>query len=57
MIDHLRNGYMAKELNSFDLAKVITFFLPSNADNYLSKAARNNVVGNIGVDMVGERSM
>lgn len=57
MIDHLQNGYLAKEHDSIDLAKGIHFCLTNNTDNRLSEAAREKVVENFGMNTVGKLYM
>ena len=55
MIDHLQNGYLAKERDAIDLAKGIHFCLTNNADNNLSEAAREKVLSCFEVQIIGER--
>lgn len=55
MIDHLKNGFLAKSLVIENLAKGINYCLLNNVDGALSEAAREKVVGNFGVEAVGER--
>lgn len=46
MIDHMHNGYLAREKDSEDLAKGIQWCYSHNADNELGKAARDKVLNN-----------
>ncbi len=55
MIEHLKNGYLAQSLDIKDLAKGINFCLLNNADNGLSKAAREKVVRNFGTINVSDK--
>ena len=55
MIDHMQNGCLAQKLDIVDLAKGINYCLLNNADNGLSKAAREKVVRNFGIETVGKR--
>lgn len=55
MIDHMQNGYLAQNLDVEDLAKGINYSLLNNADNGLSKAAREKVVKNFGIEEVGRK--
>ncbi len=55
MIDHLKNGFLAKSLVIEDLAKGINYCLLNNVDGALSEAAREKVVGNFGIEEVGKK--
>lgn len=55
MIDHKRNGYLAAERDSEDLAKGIEWCLAHNADGILSKNARVKVMNNYTIDIVSNQ--
>jgi glycosyltransferase involved in cell wall biosynthesis len=55
MIDHKQNGYLAKEKDSEDLAKGIEWCLANNANDVLSKNAREKVMNNYTIDIVSEQ--
>jgi len=55
MIEHMRNGYLAKERDCEDLAKGIEWCLANNADDVLSKNAREKVLDNYTIDIVSEQ--
>lgn len=55
MIDHMKNGYLAKEKDSEDLAKGIEWCLSQNAEGILNKNARKKVMDNYTIDMVSEQ--
>lgn len=55
MIDHMENGYLAKELDSEDLAKGILWCIANNKDGLLSKNAREKVLNNFTIPIVSEK--
>ena len=55
MIDHQRNGYLAKERDSEDLANGIAWCLSQNADGTLSENAREKVMNNYTIDRVSNQ--
>ena len=55
MIDHKRNGYLAKEKDCEDLAKGIEWCLVHNADGAMSKNAREKVMNNYTIEIVSEQ--
>jgi len=55
MIDHQQNGYLAKEKDYEDLAKGIEWCLMHNADEALSKYAREKVMQNYTIDIVSKQ--
>ena len=55
MIDHKRNGYLAKEKDCEDLAKGIEWCLANNANDVLSKNAREKVMNNFTIDIVSNQ--
>ncbi|MBR5574799.1 MAG: glycosyltransferase [Paludibacteraceae bacterium] len=55
MVEHLVNGYLAKEKDSDDLAKGILWCLDNNKDGSLSLAARQKVLENYTIERVGKR--
>lgn len=55
MIDHKRNGYLAKECDCEDLANGIEWSLTHNVNGVLSKNAREKVIKNYTIDMVSEQ--
>lgn len=55
MIDHERNGYLAKEKDSEDLARGIEWCLEHNADGALNMNARKKVLSNYTIDIVAEQ--
>lgn len=55
MIDHKRNGYLAKEKDCADLAKGILWCIANDADNALGENAREKVLSNYTVSMVAEQ--
>lgn len=55
LIDHEKNGYLAKERDSEDLANGIVWSLEHNADGALSKNAREKVLSNYTIDIVAEQ--
>jgi len=52
MIDHKRNGYLAKEKDCADLAKGIQWCIVNEADNALDENAREKVLNNYTVSIV-----
>lgn len=55
MIDHQRNGYLAREKDSTDLARGILWCLENNKDGHLSHNARNKILTSFTPEIVGER--
>lgn len=55
MIDHKKNGYLAKEKDSEDLAKGIEWCLKNNQDGVMSRNARKKVLDNYTIDIVSEQ--
>lgn len=55
MIEHQQNGYLAKELDSKDLAKGIEWCLTHNVNNELGIAAREKVLKNYTPEIVAEQ--
>ena len=55
MIDHKKNGYLAEEKDSKDLAQGIEWCIAQNADGILSKNAREKVLNNFTIDIVSEQ--
>ena len=55
MVEHLVNGYLAKEKDAEDLALGIRWCLENNRDGSLSAAARRKVVDNCTIELVGEQ--
>lgn len=55
MIDHQKNGYLAKEKDSEDLAKGIEWCITHNKDNALGRAARGKVINNFSIDIVSKQ--
>ena len=55
MIEHKKNGYLAKEKNSEDLAKGIEWCLEHNTDGALGKNAREKVLNNFTIDIVSNQ--
>ena len=55
MIDHMENGYLAKELDSEDLAKGIEWCISHNTDGSLSEKARQKVMDNFTIEIVSEQ--
>ena len=55
MIDHKKNGYLAKERDCEDMAKGIEWCLVHNADNVLSENAREKVMDNYTIEKVSEQ--
>ena len=52
MIDHMKNGYLAKELDDADLAEGIAWCLDNNEDESLSGCARKKVLDNYTPEIV-----
>ena len=52
MIEHQKNGYLAKERDDADLAEGILWCLNNNADNRLGRAGREKVLQNYTFDVV-----
>lgn len=55
MIEHKKNGYLARELDDEDLANGIMWCLENNDDNALGMAAREKVLRNYCVETVSEQ--
>ena len=55
MIDHTKNGYLAKERDCEDLARGIEWCIDNNKDNALGTAARAKVLNNYTIDIVSEQ--
>ena len=55
MIEHKKNGYLAKERDCEDLAKGIEWCLEHNVDGAMSKNAREKVMNNYTVEIVSEQ--
>lgn len=55
MIDHQKNGYLAKEKDSADLAKGIEWCITHNVDGVLSENARKKIMDNFTIDIVSEQ--
>lgn len=55
MIDHMTNGYLAKERDGEDLACGIEWCLAHNADGALSMNAREKVLNNYTIDIVSNQ--
>lgn len=55
MVDHQRNGYLAKEKDSEDLANGIRWCIANNKDGKLSAAARTKVLENYTIERVGKQ--
>ena len=55
MVEHLVNGYLAKEKDSDDLARGIRWCLDNNKDGTLSDAARQKVMDNYTIERVGKQ--
>lgn len=55
MIDHMKNGYLAKERDCEDMAKGIEWCLSNNKDKVLIKNARSKVMNNYTIDIVSKR--
>jgi glycosyltransferase involved in cell wall biosynthesis len=55
MIEHKKNGYLAKEKDNWDLAKGIEWCLAHNADGSMSKNAREKVMNNYTIEIVSEQ--
>lgn len=55
MIEHKQNGYLAKELDSEDLAKGIEWCILHSTDGALSKKARQKVMDNFTIEIVSEQ--
>ncbi|HPM09592.1 MAG TPA: glycosyltransferase family 4 protein [Paludibacter sp.] len=55
MIEHQKNGYLAKEQDSADLANGILWCLENNGKGDLSKNARRKVMGNYTNEIVGKQ--
>lgn len=55
MIDHRKNGYLAKEKDIADLAKGIEWCVSNNTNGALSKNAREKVLSNYTIDIVSEQ--
>lgn len=54
MVEHLVNGYLAKEKDSDDLAMGIRWCISNNRDGALSDAARKKVLENYTIERVGK---
>lgn len=54
MIDHKLNGYLAKAIDTEDLAHGINYCLTNNTDSTLSEAARTKVLKCFNADVVGK---
>lgn len=54
MVEHLSNGYLAKEKDAEDLALGISWCLDNNKDGSLSAAARQKVLDNYTIERVGK---
>lgn len=55
MIEHKKNGYLAKERDCADLAQGIEWCLSHNVDDSLSLTAREKVLENYTIDIVSEQ--
>lgn len=55
MIDHKKNGYLAKERDSEDLAIGIRYCIEHNNDNSLGKNARESVLKRYAIDVVAKQ--
>lgn len=55
MIEHKKNGYLAKERDSEDLARGIEWCLENNKKGELSKNAREEVLNNYMIDIVSNQ--
>lgn len=55
LIEHKRNGYLAKSIDTEELAQGINYCLDYNTENTLSEAARKKVVDSFAVHLVGEK--
>ena len=55
MIEYKKNGYLATERDSEDLAKGIEWCLAHNADGAMSKNAREKVMNNYTIEIVSEQ--
>lgn len=55
MIDHLQNGYLAKEKNAEDLARGIQWCIEHNKGKELGKNAREKVMSTYATDIVSEQ--
>ena len=55
MIDHQKNGYLAKEKDSEDLAQGIEWCLAHNVKGTLSKNAQKKVMENYTIEKVSEQ--
>lgn len=55
MIDHRKNGYLAKEKDIADLTKGIEWCVSNNTNGALSKNAREKVLSNYTIDIVAEQ--
>ena len=55
MIDHRKNGYLAREKDSADLSKGIEWCLQNNVQGTLSEKARKKVLSNYTIDIVAEQ--
>ena len=55
MIDHKKNGYLAKEQDNEDLANGIIWCLENNKDRILSKNARDKVLNNYTPEIVSKQ--
>lgn len=55
MIEHKKNGYLAKEQDNEDLAKGIMWCLDNNKNNQLGEAARKKVLKEYAYEVVGEK--
>lgn len=53
LIEHKRNGYLAKSIDTEDLAQGINYCLTNNTDSTLSDAARTKVLKCFNTDVVG----
>lgn len=55
MIDHQKNGYLAREKDCADLSKGIEWCLENNVQGTLSEKARKKVLSNYTIDIVAEQ--
>ena len=55
MVDHKKNGYLAREKDSCDLADGIRWCLENNKDRHLSENARRTVLENYTPEKVGRQ--
>ena len=55
MIEHMQNGYLAKEKDSDDLARGIQWCLSNNVNNQLGKLARGKVLANFSPEIVCQK--